>query len=246
LHGALERGEFELYYQPQVLLTDRRVIGYEALLRWHHPRLGAIPPCEFIPLAERSGSILPIGEWVLRTACATAATWDNDLRIAVNVSSLQLRQPNLPAVIHEALLATGLLAGRLEIELTESLLVEDRASALHALRRIKALGVRLALDDFGTGYSSMDVLRQFPFDKIKLDKSFVDDVERNPQARAILHAMLTLGRALAIPILVEGVETAHQLAILQKEGCTKVQGYLIGRPAPIGQLGHGAPEQLSA
>ena len=246
LRGALDRGEFELFYQPQVRIADNRTIGYEALLRWHHPQLGLIPPNEFIPLAEQMGSILPLGEWVLRTACAVAASWDDDCRIAVNVSPLQLRQRDLPTVIHETLLATGLPANRLEIELTESLLVEDRLSALHALRRIKALGVRLALDDFGTGYSSMDVLRQFPFDKVKLDKSFVDDLERNPQAHAILHAMLTLGRALQIPVLVEGVESAHQLAILRKEGCNKVQGYLTGRPIPASEIGRNSLDQLSA
>jgi EAL domain-containing protein (putative c-di-GMP-specific phosphodiesterase class I)/GGDEF domain-containing protein len=239
LRGALDRGEFELHYQPQVRIADGVVIGYEALLRWHHPVLGTVPPAEFIPAAEDNGRILPIGAWILLTACQEAITWPAGMRVAVNMSALQLRQSDMPQQVAEALAASGLAPDRLEIELTESLLMEDRAAAHGVLRQIKALGARLALDDFGTGYSSMDVLRIGLFDKIKLDKSFVADIETAPQARAILHAMLALGRELAMPMLAEGVETEEQLAILRREGCVTVQGYLTGRPVPASALGGG-------
>ena len=187
-----------------------------------------VSPAEFIPLAERTGLILPIGDWVLRTACQEAAGWPKEFRVAVNLSPLQLRQANLPLLVSEALRRSGLEPDRLEIELTKSLLVSDRPRALEIFNDIKALKVRLVLDDFGTGYSSMEVLRQFPFDKIKLDQSFVGEIETNDQSRAILYAMLTLGRELSVPILVEGVETERQLMILRKYGCNKVQGYLTG------------------
>ncbi len=238
LRGALDRGEFCLYYQPQVWIEDRSIIGYEALLRWHHPELGLISPLEFIPLAEQTGLIVPIGGWALRKACQVAAAWPVASRVAVNMSPLQLRQHDLPEMVHDALVRSGLSPDRLEIELTESLLVDDRVRALHVLRRIRALGVRLSLDDFGTGYSSLDVLRQIPFDKIKLDKSFVEDLESNPQSRAILHAIIALAKSLDIPALVEGVETEHQLAFLRAAGCKKVQGYLTGRPVPDEELVH--------
>jgi diguanylate cyclase (GGDEF)-like protein len=230
LRNALDNNEFELVYQPQVWIGDRRIIGYEALLRWRHPQRGLISPVEFIPLAEQTGTIIAIGDWALHTACMEAAHWPNDCKVAVNVSPLQLRQHDLPERVHHALVCSGLSPARLEIELTESLLLDDRQRALHVLRRIRALGVRLALDDFGTGYSSLDVLRHFPFDKIKLDKTFVGDIASNPQSRAILAAMLAMGRSLEIPVLVEGVETEEQLAYLQTQGCNKVQGYLTGKP----------------
>jgi EAL domain-containing protein (putative c-di-GMP-specific phosphodiesterase class I) len=175
-----------------------------------------------------------------------ATTWPEEYRCAVNVSPLQLRQTDLPEQIRDALAQSGLSPDRLEIELTESLLIDDRKRALDALRRIKALGVRLALDDFGTGYSSMDVLRHFPFDKVKLDRSFVAEIETNRQACAILHAMLALGRELSIPVLVEGVETERQLAILGNEGCKKIQGYLTGRPMPAAAIPRLTSERLSA
>jgi predicted signal transduction protein with EAL and GGDEF domain len=237
LRGALARDEFELFYQPQVWIENRQIIGQEALLRWRHPQLGMISPVEFIPLAEKTGDILAIGNWALQTACADAVLWPHQWRVAVNVSPLQLRQADLPLRVHEALMQSGLSPDRLEIELTESLLLDDRIRALHVLRGIRALGVRLALDDFGTGYSSLDVLRHFPFDKIKLDKSFVDDILSNPQSQAILHAILAMGRSLDIPILAEGVETEMQLAFLRSVGCNKVQGFLTGRPVPATEVG---------
>jgi diguanylate cyclase len=246
LRGALERGELELFYQPQVWIDNRRVTGYEALLRWRHPEIGVISPAEFIPIAEKTGSILPIGHWALRTACEEAATWPEDWRVAVNVSPLQLRDPDLPERVREALEHSGLAPDRLEIELTESLLIDDRPHALDILQRIKALGVRLALDDFGTGYSSMEVLRQVAFDKVKLDKSFIDDVETDQQARAILHAMVALGRELSIGVLAEGVESERQLAILRNAGCRKVQGYLTGRPMPASAIERQVPARLTA
>lgn len=232
LRGALGRKEFCLFYQPQVWIADGSIIAYEALLRWHHPEFGMVSPAEFIPLAEQAGSIIAIGEWVLREACAEASRWPDTVRVAVNLSPLQLRQATLPECVKQALLASGLAPDRLEIELTESLLIEDRAHALEIFAQIKTLGVRMVLDDFGTGYSSMAMLRRFPFDKVKLDKSFVADIETDLPARAILHATLVLGRKLGLPVLVEGVETERQLDILHEEGCTKVQGYLTGRPAP--------------
>jgi diguanylate cyclase (GGDEF)-like protein len=232
LRHALERNEFELFFQPQVQIVGHQIVGYEALIRWQHPELGAISPAEFIPLAERTGKIIAIGSWTISESCAQAARWPSDSRVAVNVSPLQLRQTDLPQQIHEALLQSGLPPHRLEIELTESLLIDDKTRALHVLRRIKALGVHIALDDFGTGYSSMEVLRLIPFDKVKLDKSFVDDIETSRQARAILHAMIALGRELDIAILAEGVERQQQMAILRLEGCDLVQGYLTGRAVP--------------
>jgi EAL domain-containing protein (putative c-di-GMP-specific phosphodiesterase class I) len=195
-----------------------------------------IPPAEFIPVAEENGSILAIGEWVLRTACRHAAAWDNTHKIAVNLSPVQFAHVDLARLVHEVLLETGLAPKRLELELTESTIIADKARTLHALRRIKALGVTVAIDDFGTGYSSLDTLRSFPFDKIKLDRSFMADVERSPQAKAIIRAVLTLGRSLEIPVLAEGVETQMQLSILQVEGCNEAQGYLLGRPRPIDEI----------
>ena len=246
LRGALERGEFELFYQPQVWIADREVIGYEALLRWRHPVFGLVSPADFIPIAERTGGILSIGNWALRMACKEATEWPAGCRVAVNVSPLQLRQADLPDQGQEAPAMSGLAPDQLEIELTESLLIDDQDRALDVLRRIGSLGVRLSLDDFGTGYSSMDVLRRFPFDKVKLDRSFVEDIETDRHARAILHAMVALGRELAIPILVEGVETELQLAILRSEGVKKVQGYLTGRPMPATSIPQHASKHVLA
>jgi EAL domain-containing protein (putative c-di-GMP-specific phosphodiesterase class I) len=246
LRGALHRGELELYYQPQVRIDDREVIGHEALLRWKHPVLGMVSPAEFIPIAEQTGLIVEIGDWTLQTACLTAATWPPDWRVAVNLSPLQLRQSNLADRVAHALAQSGLAPERLELELTESLLLDDRARAQTVLGSIRALKVRLALDDFGVGYSSMDVLRHFPFDKIKLDKTFVDDIEANPQSLAILRAMLAMGRSLSIAVLAEGVETERQLSILQAEGCVKVQGYLTGRPVSADKISFNPPQRRAS
>jgi diguanylate cyclase (GGDEF)-like protein len=234
LRQAIERGELSLHYQVQTSVPTGATCGYEALLRWTHPVHGMIPPAEFIPIAEENGSIMAIGEWVLRTACRQAASWSNGHKIAVNLSPVQFAHADLAKLVHQILVETGLSPKRLE--LTESTIVADKVRTLHVLRQIKALGVTIAIDDFGTGYSSLDTLRSFPFDKIKLDRSFMADVERSPQAKAIIRAVLTLGRSLDIPVLAEGVETHVQLTILQVEGCNEAQGYFLGRPKPIDQI----------
>ncbi|MDF3152724.1 EAL domain-containing protein [Mesorhizobium sp. XAP10] len=236
LRQAIERDELSLHYQVQTSVQSGATCGYEALLRWTHPVHGMIPPAEFIPIAEENGSIMAIGEWVLRTACRQAASWGNGHKIAVNLSPVQFAHADLAKLVHQILIETGLSPKRLELELTESTIVADKVRTLHVLRQVKALGVTIAIDDFGTGYSSLDTLRSFPFDKIKLDRSFMADVERSPQAKAIIRAVLTLGRSLDIPVLAEGVETHVQLTILQVEGCNEAQGYFLGRPKPIDQI----------
>ena len=230
---ALERGEFVLYYQPQVSTTTGEVAGAEALIRWQHPELGALSPTRFIPLAEASGAIVPIGAWALRAACREAASWPQRLRIGVNVSPIQVRQGDLAALVRTVLAETGLAPERLELEVTESLLLDTTEKTLECLRQIKALGVRVVMDDFGTGYSSLASLQAFPFDKIKLDQRFVRELEVSPQASTIVHAVLGLGRGLGLPVTAEGVETEAQAAALRAAGCDELQGYLIGRPGPI-------------
>jgi diguanylate cyclase (GGDEF)-like protein len=233
LRRAIELKQLELHYQVQQSVTERgSVTGYEVLLRWRHHRRGYVSPAEFIPLAEETGTILEIGEWVLRQACRAAAGWPGGEKIAVNLSAIQLTHVDLPRLVHEVLLETGLPAARLELEITESSIIQDKVRSLHALRQIRALGVTIAIDDFGTGYSSLDTLRSFPFDRIKLDRSFMSEVVDNAQARAIIRAVLALGKSLDISVLAEGVETEAQLALLRSEGCDEAQGYLLGRPAP--------------
>jgi diguanylate cyclase (GGDEF)-like protein len=231
LKAAIARGGIDMLYQPQVEMSDGAIVGYEALARWPHPLRGAIPPVEFIPVAERHGLIGELGDWVLGRACSEAARWNHPCTVAINVSPQQLAEADLPARIHEALLFSGLPPRRLEIEVTESVIVANRAQALHALRQFKALGVGVALDDFGTGYSSLEVLGSFPFDKIKLDRSFVAKIESNEQALGIVRAVLGLGRTFRIPVLAQGIETPAQYRILRAEGCAMGQGYLMGRPA---------------
>ena len=229
---ALSRGEISLHYQPQSSIGGE-ITGFEALARWRHPRRGMVPPGEFIPLAEDSGLIIPIGEWILREACREAASWAKPLRIAVNLSPVQFRHGDLPALVHSVLLETGLAASRLEIEITEGVLIDDFSRAVSILRRLKSLGVRIAMDDFGTGYSSLSYLQSFPFDKIKIDQAFVANLDRNQQAAAIIRAVIGLGHGLDLPVSAEGVETREQLAFLAREACNEIQGYYVGRPAPI-------------
>lgn len=236
LRRAVELDQLELHYQVQTSVRTGEVCGYEVLLRWNHPERGQVPPAEFIPIAEESGTILSIGEWVLRTACKQAASWDKPYKIAVNLSPIQFAHADLARLVGDILTETGLSPNRLELEITESTIIADKSRTLHMLRRIKALGVTIAIDDFGTGYSSLDTLRSFPFDKIKLDRSFMSEVEGSLQAKAIVRAVLTLGRSLAIPVLAEGVETNHQLEILRVEGCDEAQGFFLGRPKPVGQI----------
>jgi diguanylate cyclase (GGDEF)-like protein/PAS domain S-box-containing protein len=232
LQKALSAGEMSLYYQPQVRVSGETT-GFEALIRWHHPVRGMISPATFIPLAEESGAIIELGKWVMREACREAASWPNPLQIAVNLSPLQFRGGDLPELVHLALLESGLPAHRLELEVTEGVLIDDFDRALSILRRLKALGVRIAMDDFGTGYSSLSYLQSFPFDKIKIDRSFISNVESNAQSAAIVRAVIGLARGLDLPVLAEGVETAEQLAFLSRELCDEAQGFLLGRPKPI-------------
>ena len=234
LRAALPHGELALFYQPQASM-DGKVDGFEALIRWRHPTRGLIMPHEFIPLAEESGLIITIGEWILREACREAATWPNPLRIAINFSPVQFRHGDLPALVHSALLESGLAPGRLEVEITEGVLIDDFARGVSILQRLKTLGVRIAMDDFGTGYSSLSYLQSFPFDKIKIDQAFVANLERSQQAAAIIRAVIGLGRGLNLPVVAEGVETKEQVAFLKREACSQIQGYFVGRPAPIEQ-----------
>jgi diguanylate cyclase (GGDEF)-like protein/PAS domain S-box-containing protein len=249
LRNAISRGELYLVYQPQKDISDGKIIGFEALLRWKHATRGNVPPAEFIPVAEESGIIPQIGEWVLRAACSEAASWTQPLIVAVNVSAVQIHNANFAHLVHEILFETGLPPNRLELEITETALVRDLTRALATLRRIKILGVRIAMDDFGTGYSSLSNLRAFPFDKIKIDGSFIKSVNVNDQAAAIVRSVLGLGRALRLPVLAEGVETVAELEFLASELCDQVQGYLLGRPGDIKgfrQLTHGVEEAADA
>ena len=230
LQRALANKEFRVFYQVQQDVQTREITGYEALVRWKHPVRGYVSPVDFISVAEESGAILEMGAWVLRAACIEAATWNEHLKIAVNLSPVQLNDVNLIEVVHSALAESGLSPHRLELEITESTIIEDKIRALHILRQIKALGVTIAIDDFGTGYASLDTLNSFPFDKIKIDRSFLMEADKSAQARAIVRAILALGRSLDIPVLAEGVETEGQMALLREEGCHQAQGYLLGRP----------------
>lgn len=237
LRHAIDRGELELHYQPQVDLATGRVAGAEALLRWHSAALGTVPPARFIPLAEESGLIIPIGEWVLREACRQAQEWRmqgyGDLVMAVNVSALQLQRSDPVEVVGRILAETGLPAECLELELTESLLVQDGVGAtLDTLRRLKALGLRIAIDDFGTGYSSLAYLRRFPIDKLKIDQAFVRDIACDPEDAAIVNLIVELGRILKLKTIAEGVEDSEQLAFLRERGCDEAQGYRFARPMP--------------
>jgi len=236
LRRACERGEMAVHYQPLLEIASDQVVGFEALARWRWNG-EEISPAVFIPVAEESGSIVEIGRFVLREACREAAGWPAKLRVAVNISALQIQDGGLPDLVANALEETGLEAGRLELEVTESLLLANAEAATEVLARIRALGVTISLDDFGTGYSSLATLRMFPFDKIKLDRSFVNDLGRLGEAEAIVMAVLGLGRALDVSVVAEGVETEEQAAMLRAAGCSLLQGYLIGRPAPIARFG---------
>jgi diguanylate cyclase (GGDEF)-like protein/PAS domain S-box-containing protein len=232
LRSAIERGELMLNYQPQAQI-DGAITGFEALVRWHHPQRGTVSPSIFIPLAEESGLIIPMGEWIMREACRQAASWANPLSIAINLSPIQFRHGDLPALVQSVLLETGLVPARLEFEITEGVLIGDFSRAVSILRRLKALGVRIAMDDFGTGYSSLSYLQSFPFDKIKIDQAFIGNFKSSPQSATIIRAVIGLARGLDLPVLAEGVETEEQLAFLAKESCDEIQGFLIGRPMPI-------------
>jgi diguanylate cyclase (GGDEF)-like protein/PAS domain S-box-containing protein len=233
LRHAISRSELWLAYQPQFDIRRGTVVGFEALVRWKSASRGEISPGVFIPIAEEAGAILPIGDWVLKEACRQAASWKASLKVAVNVSAVQLHNPSFTQELHQILIETGLPARRLEIEITETALVRDLNRTLATLRQVKALGVEIAMDDFGTGYSSLSNLRAFPFDRIKIDSSFIKQVHSNQQAATIVRAVLGLGKGLGLPVIAEGVETNDELRFLQEESCDEVQGYLLGRPAAI-------------
>jgi diguanylate cyclase (GGDEF)-like protein/PAS domain S-box-containing protein len=233
LRQSIGRDELSVHYQPLADLGTGSILGFEALLRWNHAQLGAIGPATFIPLAEESGFILRLGQWVLREACAEAARWTPALKLSVNLSPLQFTQGDLAAEVEAILCETGLDPARLELEVTEGLLIKDAEKAVLILERLKALGVQISMDDFGTGYSSLSYFRMFPFDKVKIDQSFIRDMIGNPQARAIIRSVIGLGQGLGMPVVAEGVETEAQLEALRAEGCDQVQGYWISRPGPI-------------
>ena len=232
LRLALSAGQLELFYQPQINLGDRQVAGCEALLRWRHPTKGLIAPDRFIPLAEETGLIVPIGEWVLRQACAAAAGWPDALRVSVNLSAVQFKSPNLVGIVVDALDEAGLPANRLELEITETVMLQDTDATLATLHELHELGIQIAMDDFGTGYSSLSYLRRFPFNRIKIDQSFVRELGMRDDCIAIVRAVITLGRDLGMAITAEGVETQQQLEMLERAGCAEVQGYLFSRPVP--------------
>jgi EAL domain-containing protein (putative c-di-GMP-specific phosphodiesterase class I) len=231
LRLALTRDQLELYYQPKLSLLNDELAGVEALVRWRHPERGLVLPGEFIGIAEETGLILQLGEWVLRTATRQAARW-HDIQVSVNISPAQFRQPDLVEVVASALRDSGLAAHRLELEITESVLIQQPDAAAKLLDDLKRLGVRVAMDDFGTGHSSLSYLQRFHFDKIKVDRSFIGAIGIEPSAAAIVRAVISLASSLGMLTCAEGVETNEQLAALRDEGCSEVQGYLFGKPMP--------------
>jgi diguanylate cyclase (GGDEF)-like protein len=238
LRRALVAGEFELHYQPLVNIERNEISGCEALIRWHHPEKGMISPGDFIPLAEENGFIVPLGEWVIRKACTTAATWPEHIRVAVNLSPAQFKNPGLVQVVVSALAASSLQPQRLELEITETVLLDDSAATLATLHQLRALGVRVAMDDFGTGYSSLSYLQSFPFDKIKIDRSFIKEVANRKSAVDIVRAVAALANGLGMATTAEGVETKEQLDTVKAEGCTEMQGFLFSRPRPAHEIEH--------
>ncbi|WP_277024343.1 putative bifunctional diguanylate cyclase/phosphodiesterase [Aurantimonas coralicida] len=236
LRRALALREFELDYQPQIDLLSDCPVGFEALLRWNHPKRGRVSPLAFIPLAEETGLITPIGEWVIRTACHEASSWPGDISIAINISAVQFRGGGLVETVLSALSQSGLKPELLELEITESSLIDNTEMVLSTLRQLKEIGVRISMDDFGTGYSSLSYLQKFPFDKIKIDQSFVRGADESSNSRALLKAIASIGASLGMKTTAEGVETEDQLARIRNEGCTQVQGYLTGRPMGAGAI----------
>ncbi|MEH2576797.1 putative bifunctional diguanylate cyclase/phosphodiesterase [Bradyrhizobium sp. AZCC 1708] len=245
MRNALAQGDFSLFYQPLVNLQTKKVTAFEALMRWHHPERGSVAPSEFIPVAEEMGLILPLGEWALRQACMEAVHWPDEINLSVNLSPLQFAKGNLVSTVMSALASSGLPANRLELEITESVLLEKSERNIGILNHLRALGVRISMDDFGTGYSSIGYLRSFPFDKIKIDQSFVRDVLVDEGSLAIVRAIAGLGVSFGITTTAEGVETEEQMHCLSREGCIEVQGYLLSKPVPPAEV-PGLLEQLKA
>jgi diguanylate cyclase (GGDEF)-like protein len=236
LRSAIARSEFKVYYQPLVNLATGQITAFEALLRWDHPTRGLVSPSEFVPLAEETGMILAIGAWVLRTACFEAKNWPSDIHVAVNLSPKQFKKGDLVAIVREALDLSELRPDRLELEITESVLLQESAGVIGALDQLRAMGVSIALDDFGTGYSSLSYLRVFPFNKIKIDQGFIRDLTQDDEARSIVRAVTSLGRDLHMTTVAEGVESLEQLNRLREEGCIEVQGYIFSRPRPATEI----------
>jgi len=237
LRIALEEGQFELYYQPLFDLEKNKVGSFEALIRWNHPTRGLVAPAEFIPIAEETGLIVPIGCWVIREACRQAAEWPDDIRVAVNVSPVQFHRPGLQETVIQALAATGVAPARLEIEITESVFLKGGEETLRLLHNLRSVGVRVALDDFGTGYSSLSYLQSFPFDKLKIDRSFIENLLKRAGAAAVVRAITQLAQALGMETTAEGVEENEQLSELRSQGCTSVQGFLFSKPLTAVQAG---------
>jgi predicted signal transduction protein with EAL and GGDEF domain len=236
LRKAIVNGEFELYYQPIVDVKSGHATSCEALVRWHHPERGMIAPLEFIPVAEETGLIVPLGEWILRQACAEAARWPKHVTVAVNLSPAQFKSRSLVQTVISALASSGLAASRLELEITELVLMQENEGAFAILHQLRELGIRIAMDDFGTGYSSLGYLRSFPFDKIKIDQSFIHDLSIKEDSIAIIRAVVGLSSSLGITTTAEGVETKEQLARLTAEGCNEVQGFLFSQPRPAADV----------
>ncbi len=236
LRKALANGEFRLHYQPLVNIQNNEITAFEALLRWNHPIRGLVPPAEFIPIAEETGLIIPLGEWVLRGACQETANWPTNIKVAVNLSPAQLNSRNFTDVVVNALAASGVSANRLQLEITETVLLQNTFNTLATLQKLRALGVQIALDDFGTGYSSLSYLRSFPFDKIKIDRSFIQDLMNGAEPLAIVHAIAGLAKSLNMTSTAEGVETKQQLEALQALGCIEMQGYLFSRARPPAEI----------
>ncbi|MBO0758840.1 MAG: EAL domain-containing protein, partial [Bradyrhizobiaceae bacterium] len=236
LRHAIAKSEFELHYQPQINALSNRICGCEALLRWRHRDRGLIAPSEFIPVAEETGLIVPLGEWAVRQACVDAAMWPADVKVAVNISPAQLMNPNLVPVVVNALAASGMPASRLEFEITEAVLLQNNEKTIATLHQLRLLGARIALDDFGTGYSSLSYLRRFPFDKIKIDRSFIEDVSGEEGALAIVQAIMNLAVSLHMTTTAEGVETEEQLQVVRSLGCTELQGYLFSAARPANEI----------
>jgi diguanylate cyclase (GGDEF)-like protein len=236
LRTAVQNGEFQLFYQPQVDAVTEEITGCEALLRWDSPSRGMVSPGEFVPLAEEIGLIVPIGEWVLKQACCEAASWPKPVRVAVNLSPAQFKSRSVMQSVINALAVSGLEASRLELEITESVLLHDNEATLATLHQLRSFGIKISMDDFGTGYSSLSYLRSFPFDKIKIDRSFIKDISDKGDCAAIVKAVAGLGKGLGIATTAEGVETIEQLHKVRNEGCTEVQGYLFSAPQPAAAL----------
>lgn len=240
MHEALEREEFVVYYQPRVNVNTGQIVGMEALLRWQHPEQGMIPPLEFIPLAEETGLIIPIGEWVLRTACAQNKAWQQagfpPLRVSVNISAVQLKQKNFIKMVSQVLKETGLQPCWLELEITESTVMKNAEIVIIKLRQLREIGVSISLDDFGSGFSSLSYLRQFPVNKLKIDQSFIRNVVIDPNDASIVTMVIMLGQSLKLGVTAEGVETNEQFSFLKERHCEEMQGYLISKPLPAGEF----------